>query len=98
MSSSPHKSLSPQHATVSRLFARLKMIRNLSLGVSALGSGLALSARSRRETAPLVGGGITLAVLALLSAGTAQILLRLNQELEQRLNQPVPDSPAEPIP
>jgi hypothetical protein len=64
------------------------MIRNLSLGVSALGSGLALNARHRRETAPLVGGGITLTILALLSAGTAQILLRLNQELEQRLNQP----------
>lgn len=90
---SSHKShsavvLPERTETLRKLFSRLKIIRNLSLGVGALGSGLLVSLVRKPLGAPTVVAVVTLTALALTSAATAQLLLSLNEQLEQILNQP----------
>jgi len=85
---------SPQ-AALHKLFSRLKLIRNLSLGAAALGSGLSYSATRKTLGTPSIVAAATLTGLALISAATAQVLLSLNEQLEESLNQAgAPKSPA----
>lgn len=92
------ESHSPQ-AALNKLFSRLKLIRNLSLGAAALGSGLSYSATRKPLGTPSIVAAATLTGLALISAATAQVLLSLNEQLEESLNQAgAPKAPAEPRP
>lgn len=69
-------------------FGRLKRIRNISLGVGALGAGVMVGSNYK----PIGGAGVTIAAtvttLALSTAATAQLLLSLNEQLETLLSQP----------
>jgi len=69
-------------------FHKLKTIRNLSLGIGALGTGVMVG--SAYKPIGVVGMSITATVttLALSTAATAQVLLSLNEQLEVLLNQP----------
>ncbi len=95
---------SPQ-AALHKLFSRLKLIRNLSLGAAALGSGLSYNAQRKTLGTPSIVAAATLTGLALISAATAQVLLSLNEQLEESLNQagapktnPKSETPAAPQP
>lgn len=90
------KSQSPQ-AALHKLFSRLKLIRNLSLGAAALGGSLSYSAQRKTLGTPSIVAAATLTGLALISAATAQVLLSLNEQLEESLNQAgTPKGPAKP--
>ncbi len=90
------QSQSPQ-AALHKLFSRLKLIRNLSLGAAALGGGLSYSAQRKTLGTPSIVAAATLTGLALISAATAQVLLSLNEQLEESLNQAgTPKGPAKP--
>ncbi|MBT9546140.1 MAG: hypothetical protein IV090_12180 [Candidatus Sericytochromatia bacterium] len=90
------QSQSPQ-AALHKLFSRLKLIRNLSLGAAALGGSLSYSAQRKTLGTPSIVAAATLTGLALISAATAQVLLSLNEQLEESLNQAgTPKSPAKP--
>jgi len=69
-------------------FSRLKRIRNISLSVGAVGTGVMIGSSYR----PIGVAGMTitatLTTLALSTAATAQVLLSLNEQLETVLNQP----------
>jgi hypothetical protein len=80
------QSQSPQ-AALHKLFSRLKLIRNLSLGAAALGGSLSYSAQRKTLGTPSIVAAATLTGLALISAATAQVLLSLNEQLEESLNQ-----------
>ncbi|PIQ26698.1 hypothetical protein COW36_00935 [bacterium (Candidatus Blackallbacteria) CG17_big_fil_post_rev_8_21_14_2_50_48_46] len=82
------KTLPEKEQTLQTLFSRLKIIRNLSLGVSTLGTGLMVGAIKKPLGAPTIVAAATLTALALTSAATAQVLLSLNEQLESMLNQP----------
>lgn len=75
-------------ASLRSFFSRLKRIRNISLGVGAVGTGVMVGSSYR----PIGGAAMTIAAtlttLALSTAATAQVLLSLNEQLEIVLNQP----------
>lgn len=90
----PQAPESPQ-AALNKLFSRLKLIRNLSLGAAALGGSLSYSANRKSLGTPSIVAAATLTGLALISAATAQVLLSLNEQLEESLNQAgTPKGPA----
>lgn len=80
--------LSDQTAPLKAFFGKLKTIRNLSLGVGALGTGALIG--SAYKPIGVVGTtvAVTVTTLALSTAATAQVLLSLNEQLEIALNQP----------
>lgn len=85
---SPQKSVPANTVNLRSFFSRLKRIRNLSLGVGAVGTGVMIGSSYR----PIGVAGMTitatLTTLALSTAATAQVLLSLNEQLETVLNQP----------
>ncbi len=82
------KTVPANQASLRAFFNRLKRIRNISLGVGVVGTGVMISSNYR----PIGAGGITitatLTTLALSAAATAQVLLSLNEQLEVLLKQP----------
>ncbi|MGV3524618.1 MAG: hypothetical protein ACO1RX_10345 [Candidatus Sericytochromatia bacterium] len=74
--------------SLGEFFARLRRIRNLSLGVGAVGTGVLLGSAYKPMGAPVTTLAATLTTLALSTAATAQVLLSLNEQLEVALNQP----------
>lgn len=69
-------------------FQKLKAIRNISLGVGAVGTGVMLSSNYKPIGVAGMSIAATLTTLALSTAATAQLLLNLNEQLEVVLNQP----------
>lgn len=89
--------LRPQASTpdkIQALFLKLKTIRNVSIGIGLAGSGL-LAKSSRTPLAPwATAAAVTVTVVSLSTAATAQLLISLNEQLVDILSQPAP--PPEP--
>lgn len=74
--------------TLKAFFTRLKTIRNISLGVGAVGSSVMIGSAYKPIGPVAMGIAATMTTLALSTAATAQLLLSLNEQLETALNQP----------
>lgn len=83
-------------AGLKAFFNKLKTIRNISLGVGALGSGVLIGSAYKPIGVAATTLAVTATTLALSTAATAQVLLSLNEQLETLLNQPArkPESAA----
>jgi len=84
----PDENKQSQTQTLNTFFNKLKTIRNISLGVGALGTGVLIGSAYK----PIGVAGTTIAVtattLALSTAATTQVLLSLTEQLQTILNQP----------
>ncbi len=77
-----------QQDNVRALFVRLKRVRNISLGLGAIGTGVLIGSAYKPLNVASMTAAVTLTTLSLSTAGTAQLLLSLNTQLESLLNAP----------
>ena len=70
------------------LFSRLKRVRNVSLGLGAVGTGVMIGSAYRPLSVATMTATVTVTTLSLSTAATAQLLLSLNTQLEALLNAP----------
>lgn len=84
------QSLVPEYKArqLKAFFNKLKTIRNVSLGLGAVGTGVMVSSNYKPIGGAGMGLAATLTTLALSTAATAQLLLSLNEQLEMVLKQP----------
>lgn len=78
----------PHQQNLRQLFVRLKRVRNVSIGIGAVGTGVLIGSAYKPLGIGSMTTAITLTTLSLSTAATAQLLLSLNTQLENLLNTP----------
>ncbi len=78
----------PHQQNLRQLFIRLKRVRNVSLGVGAIGTSVLIGSAYKPLSIGSMTAAVTLTTLSLSTAATAQLLLSLNTQLENVLNTP----------
>jgi hypothetical protein len=78
----------PHQQNLRQLFIRLKRVRNISLGIGAVGTGVLIGSAYKPLGIGSMTTAVTLTTLSLSTAATAQLLLSLNTQLENLLNTP----------
>lgn len=88
MSTSHVSTEAPHQQNLRQLFVRLKRVRNISLGLGAVGTGVLVGSTYKPLNVGAMTAAVTLTTLSLSTAATAQLLLSLNTQLENLLNAP----------
>lgn len=88
MSTTTSSAEAPHQQNLRQLFVRLKRVRNISIGIGAVGTGVLIGSAYKPLGIGKMTTAITLTTLSLSTAATAQLLLSLNTQLENLLNTP----------